>query len=111
MRAFTRHPAFVYRNSSEWQDEEKETESLEMTRIFEKEYSTILSSRRSADDNGNPIEYLNESREEEVRDDNGDSRCLRIQRSPAKQQKTNTTDSYEPLDIESFYQRLDAKML
>ncbi|UMM43107.1 hypothetical protein L5515_018712 [Caenorhabditis briggsae] len=50
-------------------------------------------------------------REEEVRDDNGDSRCLRIQRSPAKQQKTNTTDSYEPLDIESFCQRLDAKML
>ncbi|UMM20693.1 hypothetical protein L5515_015873 [Caenorhabditis briggsae] len=31
--------------------------------------------------------------------------------SQAKQQNTSTTDSYDPFDMKSFFQRLDARML
>ncbi|CAO4367884.1 unnamed protein product [Caenorhabditis nigoni] len=31
--------------------------------------------------------------------------------SPAKQQKTSTTDAYDPFGMKSFFQRLDARML
>ncbi|CAO4367883.1 unnamed protein product [Caenorhabditis nigoni] len=39
------------------------------------------------------------------------SDAAEFQGSPAKQQKTSTTDSYDPFDMKSFFQRLDARML
>ncbi|PIC49589.1 hypothetical protein B9Z55_008141 [Caenorhabditis nigoni] len=37
--------------------------------------------------------------------------AIEFQGSPAKQQKTSTTDSYDPFGMKSFFQHLDARML
>ncbi|PIC49587.1 hypothetical protein B9Z55_008140 [Caenorhabditis nigoni] len=87
---------------------------LKKVRRYQKECSEIRKKRQDAIEEQRS-QKGSEKRKHQMTMEETDSKktpdAAEFQGSPAKQQNTSTTDSYDPFDMKSFFQRLDARML